>query len=79
MLDFSLFIDTVTVRVGKKLHMVIPYTATPEPTVDWLFKGAAILSHMKASQSMYDDVIVAHNIHFIIAFILKEYFLFLEV
>lgn len=52
-LDFTLLVDTVTVRVGKRMHLSIPYTASPEPTVSWLFNGSAILGHMKASQSMY--------------------------
>ncbi|KAF6018856.1 unc-22 [Bugula neritina] len=50
-LDFSMLTDSVTVRVGKKVHLSIPYSANPEPTVTWLFQSSPVLEHMKCTQT----------------------------
>ncbi|XP_067930808.1 twitchin-like [Watersipora subatra] len=50
-LDMSLLLEMITVRVSKRLHLSIPYKAKPEPTVSWMFQGSSILSHMITSQT----------------------------
>lgn len=49
-MDLSLYSDTVTVRVGQKLHLRIPYSGNPTPEFEWLFAKLALLGHMKVVQ-----------------------------
>lgn len=49
-MDLSLYSEMVTVRVGQRLHLRIPYTGNPQPEFAWLFNKAALLGHMTVSQ-----------------------------
>ena len=59
-MDLSLYSDTVTVRVGQKLHLRIPYSGNPTPEFAWVFANSALLQHMKLNQSKLHRCIVRH-------------------
>ena len=60
-MDLSLLLKTVTVRVGEKLNMMVPYQANPEPTITWLVNGAEPGEHVQRSQSRSRSWSVRHN------------------
>ena len=59
-MDLSLYSDTVTVRVGQKLHLRIPYSGNPTPEFAWLFANSALLQHMKLNQSKLHRCVIRH-------------------